>query len=260
MMKILIFILSAIMSLIIGPYPPEVEFEYNTIEVNGITYKNGFVSDEYLSLNVDSNSFNYNKDNPVLKEYVFNLSGGRYETYYNYGFGTDWIWHGESTSTSYSVRSHLYCPEEKWATLNEFYSDSDNYNYYVKLCESPKENVYYSENTLRFDIVEPDSVKIDKLYSFVNENEYSLTSGSDTITISDEVYYTLPEFAVFKESKDGLFKSNVGRFHIYNNKPYLFDVLIGQQHTVDLLTLPDELSDYIITVFKNNGAEKYFVS
>lgn len=235
-MKIFSAIMAIIMSLLSLLFPSEEKPEFQTVEINGKTYKNCFIN-ENLKL---SKNYNFYVEEPVYTEEIEGVSGGYTNNYFDLGNG--WIYKNESTSSSVDFSQKIFCPEEDWDKLKGYYADPENYKYY---CCSMK---FLDEGDFnRYEIENVDSIKFDEIINTAEEISEGKFDYRDYKTFMFR-NYTMGAFR--KESNDGVFYSQSETLLIKNKKVYYFSAVNGTSGQFYAVALPDETNNYAAELFK----------
>lgn len=213
----------------------ELTKDTNTITVDGVLYRNKFQGDLILR------NPKYGVE-PVLSDSTgqyYRLEGTEHDLIYNAS--------GENKGSP----ENIYCRDDKWQGLNEYYSNSKNFTYQciVKSDDGVAETI---------DIDKMDIVKLNELLSFCAENSYepnafaetNNTKSVSTSSLGDKTYR-------FKmSSNDGLFSANAKTFCVLDNSlVYKYYEVMTEEKTL-IIDLPEELSRYFLSVINELSAEE----
>ena len=242
MTRFISFFVSVFMFIFSWLIPGDKTFEYDTIKIDGVTYQNGFVADN-MHL---KDEFNLHEEKAIHSEYVFTLTGG-YSNYY-YQITDNLIFKNSDTSWGANIKENLFCPIDEWDNLFSYYQNEDNYNYYY---EVQIDNGYFT----KYDVQNADAAKFDEIIQFSVDNEYGSTNENKAKTISLTDTLT-PVVRFYKESNDGLLVTNTMRFIVYEGNLYFHRYT--RAGTMQVSVLPNELETYFISLLKSAGLEEYF--
>lgn len=202
----------------------------DTIEINGIVYRNKFQGDLILR------NPQY-KNEPVLIDDTgryFQLEGTDYELIY------------DVTSSQIGHSESVYCRDDQWQELKAYYSDTENFSY--QYITNQKGGKFESHTVDEMDIK-----KLNELISFCEKNSYNPFSGSDsdnTRTVSTSSL-SKTEYRFGMNSNDGLFSSGAASLYISENKLVLEYYSMMRKGKTLVIDVPEDLSDYFISIINN---------
>ncbi len=219
--------------------PAEKPFEPHTIEINGITYKNGFISNNMHF----ANDYDLGDTEPIYRQFV--LTG--FEKYYQ--FEDNWIIRNESTTWATSVQDVIYCPIDEWENIRVYYADDINYNYHY--------HVRIDGQITDYEVPNADTEMLNKIIQFSDDNRYTSNSQNkaETITIPN---VSIPAIFFYKDSTDGIFTTHTTEFFIYEGHIYFYRYSNVASGINEVAILPEEMEDYIISLLKTTELNEYF--
>lgn len=220
--------------------PGEKPFEPYTIEINGVTYQNGFVPQDMHF----TKEYDVDKENPLYSKFALP------ETINYYRFEDNWIIRHESTTWATNVQDVLYCPIGEWEELHAYYADPNNYHYYFKI------QLDFG-NLTTYEIPNVDMEMFERIIQFDEDNSYGTNSSNKAETIKLPISHA-DNVRFQKESKDGLFYNHTTEFTIYEGRVYYYrysNMATGQD---EVAVLPKEMEDYIISLLKTTDLNEYF--
>lgn len=198
-----------------------------TITVDGIVYRNKFQGDLTLR------EFTYNR------EAVYSDSRGGY---YRINIEElDLIYNVNSVEIG--IGEDVYCRDDQWQELKEYYSDKSNVNY---SCITRKKNGEFKRHT----VDNMDTAKLNKLIEFCEENSYDpfdFTSKTDTRKISTDSLGDT-EYRFIMNTNDELFSSGAGSLYLSEGKLVLLHYKRAADKKAVAVDIPDELSNYFVSV------------
>ena len=198
-----------------------------TITVDGVVYRNNFQGDMTLR------EFTYGR------EAVYSDSRGGYyriniEKY-------DLIYNVNSVETG--TGEDVYCRDDQWQELKEYYADESNINY---VCITRKKNGEFKRHPLD----SMDTAKLNELIEFCEENSYDpfdFVSKTDTRKISAEDLGDT-EYRFIMNTDDELFTLGAGSLYLSDGKLVLLHYERAAEKKAVVAVIPDELSDYFVSV------------
>lgn len=203
------------------------------IMVNGVLYRNKFQGDLILR------NPKYGAE-AVLKDTTgqyYRLEGTVYDLLYN--VDTDVTGAPES----------VYCRDEQWQELNEYYSDPTNFTYQC----IAKSNGGTSET---IDVNEMAIVKLNELVAFCEENAYDSNAFADKNNAKAVFNSSLGNktYRFRMSSNDGLFSVDARSFCVSDNTlVYKYYEVMAEEKTL-IIDVPEELSQYFMSVINNLNA------
>jgi hypothetical protein len=201
------------------------------VTIDGTTYRNGFYGELW------PNNFTLKSD--VIKVGINEFHRVDCEKF-------DWV-HSYIGSKSEGI---IYCAEDQWEQVSEFYSSNDNFVYYCRIGAE-----YVDRDPIIVTIPDIDPSKFDELMGFADKNCYNpFGSNADVKTrrlpIPDRD--KSPKLIFYKESKDGFFASYQGYiFHALDGKLLLlfyYDYGHGKYEEMVAVDVPDDLGQYFINL------------
>ncbi len=196
------------------------------ISVNGVIYQTGFYGALW------PNDF-------ILGEMGKTDNGKEYHKVDNNQFS--WIQY----STGIKESGEFFCDASQWDEAKEFYSDSSNFEYYLKIG-----GVFSDIEPI--EITDIDEDKFNELLSFASEHEYNPFGNNDNIEtqeFDEPDKNQSPNLVFYKESKDGYFTSYKGySYHIVEGKmvQLFYYSGSGEEAKMIAVVLPEDLGQYFI--------------
>ncbi len=155
----------------------------------------------------------------------------------------------------------IFCDESQYEEAKEYYSDSDNFNYYCRIGEHNLNEPDFEP--LVIDLSEEDKEMLDAIIVFGEENEYNpfnMLKNEEVEQVRLPLipdYKTSPKLIFYKESKDGMFTSIKGpEFREIDGKIYLiffYDYNHGESKETVCVEVPEEMNDYILELLDQEG-------
>lgn len=225
--------------LIPSEQPTEKPFEPYTIEINGVTYQNGFVPQDMHF----KKEYDVDKEKPLYSQFAL----PEFINYYR--FENNWIIRHESTTWATNVQDVLYCPIDEWENLRDYYADDINYNYQY--------HIRINGQITKYEIPNADTEMFNKILQFSDDNRYTSNSQNkaETITIPNAL---TPAIFFYKDSKDGIFTTHTTEFFIYEGHIYFYRYSNVAAGINEVAILPKEIEDYIISLLKTTELNEYF--
>lgn len=199
----------------------------DTVTVNGVVYRNKFAgSMEYTGSN------NTDGKTPLLE----NTDG----SFYHVDDAThDWIYKDGSEETING--EYLYCRDDQWQELHEFYSNPDNLDATCLIVANNAKEEYKT-------IQNVDADKFNKMIEFYNKNHYDSGSKKNVnARVVDVSFRNGTKYYFSIASSDKLFLGMVETLLVIDGKlvmAYFSDAFTQQFYVVDF---PDEISDYFVS-------------
>lgn len=241
MEKIISIIVSAFLFVLSLFIPGEKPYECETVKIKGISYQNGFVTDNMHFVN----DYHLPKEKPIyINLFAFSFGAKYYEIEDN------WIYRGDNTGWGVDIKNELFCPVDEWDSLYSYYEDGNNYNYYFDI-------LFENKESQKYDISNPDTEKLDEVIQFSVDNEYGSTSKNKAETITLPNILT-PIVYLYKDSKDGLFTTHTLRYIVYEGRLYYYRCSNMADGTIEVSVLPDELEEHFISLLKSTELNSYF--
>lgn len=199
----------------------------DTVTVNGVVYRNKFQGDLIL------------RDPKYGTELFFSDSNGRY--YQLEGTEYDLIYN--VTSAEIGAPESVYCRDDQWQELKAYYSDTRNFTY--QYITNQKGGEFKTHTVDEMDIS-----KLNELIDFCEKNSYnpfSFFESSNTRRVSTASLGDT-EYRFGMNSNDGFFSLGAARFYILENRLVLEYYAVGSQNKTLIVDVPQELSDYFISL------------
>lgn len=205
----------------------ELSEDKSTITVDGVVYRNNFQGDLILR------NPKYGTE-PLLDDgtdQYYRLEGVDYDLIYNAG------------NEKKGVSENIYCRDDQWQKLNEYYSDSSNFVYRCVVRSNGEE-----AKTIELD--EIDVKKLNELVDFCENNAYIPSSVSDSSNIKSVENDSLDgkSYRFGLSSNDGLFSMVAREFFVIDGALiYKYHEVMIEDKTL-IVDVPGELSDYFVSV------------
>lgn len=220
--------------------PGEKPFDPHIIEINGITYQNGFVPQDM--------HFNKKYDVDTVKPVYSQFALPKAINYYP--FEDNWIIRGESATWDTSAQSVVYCPVDEWEKFHSYYADPNNYNYCFTV------QIDFGNNT-KYEIPDVDMEMFERIIQFDKDNGYGTNSSNKAETITLPISHD-DNVRFYQYSKDGMFYNHTTQFTVYEDHVYYYrysNMAVGQD---EVSVLPEEMENYILSLLEENDLCGYF--
>lgn len=247
MQKILSLFCSLLLLLLIGcnniGYIPSQIDVPTSVTIEGVEYRNGFYGDLYPMFGEVENI----RSDTLQKGIVYD--DGTHEFRRVDFEGHDWV---HSYIGPYAGGT-VYCAENQWEQMNDYYADPDNFQYYIGI------GYYITEEAVSID--EIDQKKFNELLAFGKENEYSPFDKSSNEKAVQKVR-RLPKdefregICFYKVSCDGYFSTIKSPMYFVNEDKLLLVFYHdggrdnGGVEEVVAIDVPDELGQYFIDLIE----------
>lgn len=207
----------------------ELTADTNTVTIDGILYRNKFQGDLILR------NPKYETE-PLLSDSTgqyYRLEGTEYDFIYN------------ASSENKGISKNIYCRDDQWLELSEYYSTSTNFIYrcVVKSTGGTSKTI---------DIDEMDIKKLNELVEFCENNAYKSNAFADSGNMKSVPSTSLGDktYRFGMSSNDGLFSVNAREFYIVEGAlVYKYREVMSEEKTL-IIDLPEDLSDYFIAIIK----------
>ncbi len=198
-----------------------------TITVDGIVYRNRFQGDLILR------EFAYGRETVCSDSRggYYRIDIEEYDLIYNVN------------CVEIGTGEDVYCRDDQWQELKEYYSDKNNVNY---ICITRKKNGEFKRHT----VDNMDTAKLNELIDFCEENSYKpfdFISKTDTRKISTEKLGDT-EYRFVMNTNDGLFSSGAASLYMSDGKLALLHYERIAEKKAVVVDIPEELSDYFVSV------------
>lgn len=204
----------------------------DTITVDGVVYRNGFQGD-MIFRNVQYGSKPVYEDNDGR---YFRLTGTEYDLIYNV------------YCREIGAPEGVYCRDDQWQELSRYYSDMNNFTF-VCIANENESGGGFNRITLK----ELDAEKLNKLAEFCEENSYdpfAFSGNKNTRKVSTSSLGNT-EYRFILNSNDDLFSYGAGLLYVLENKLVLKYYDNVSQKTTLVVDVPEDLSDYFISIINN---------
>ncbi len=205
----------------------------DTVTIDGVVYRNKFQGDLILRNPVYDNEPLLNDDTGLY----FRLKETDYELIYD--ITSHQIGHSES----------VYCRDDQWQELKAYYSNTENFTYqYITNQRGGK----FESHTVN----EMDINKLNELIDFCEKNSYdpfSFSGSANTRSVSTSSLGDT-EYRFGINSNDGLFSSGAAFLYILDNNLVLGNRSAMNSKKTLIVDLPQELSDYFMSIINNPSA------
>lgn len=242
MIQILIHIISYIMALIMSLFPakPPVETGPTVVDINGVKYKNCFLSDSVGLLNYYDVVGSY--DDSIKPIYV-DAEGKEYYTVNDSMIVQS---HHSPTNTNPFTQVYYYCPENEWETLRAYYWDLENWNCKVSGWYKKEINGELVLNEVDLSLENLDPEKWHQIMAFEASSDRNVNSNYIEYK-TGESHPTTVSIKISMRSKDELFGRTTGFFCSYyqDEKMYYVATSVGNLYDV-VYEMPADLQAYLM--------------
>ena len=204
----------------------ELSEDKSTITVDGVVYRNNFQGDLILR------NPKYGTE-PLLDDgtdQYYRLEGVEYDLIYNAG------------SEKKGVSENIYCRDDQWKKLNDYYSNSSNFVYRCVVRSNGE-----AAKTIELDDI--NVKKLNELVDFCENNAYIPSSVSDSSNIKSVENDSLDgkSYRFGLSSNDGLFSMVAREFFVIDGAlVYKYHEVMIEDKTL-IVDVPEELSDYFVS-------------
>jgi hypothetical protein len=201
-----------------------------TVEIDGVTYRNYFASEGLVFLNIE----NFNLKEPVFRESHKSLLGGWDTLYFRVDCQLDLVFRGTNSSLSGNIPKNIFCRDDQWNELQTRYADPTNFKYYYKLSE---------REINRISKINPK--KFEELMTFSQDNAYGTGRNIAERRRLPKSATLEPSVFFYKESNDGFFCAQTMSFFKWDGELVFYRYLDDSANGfVEVSILPSALERY----------------